>query len=240
MAIASSRRRMLLAALGAVVLFAAIYLVVGVSSEEWVDEPTEKAESASWRTSVSLAGSAVTFLATALSIGPLRVLRGGRPTVHLPWRRTFGVGGALFASGHLVVALTIHGSVLRPWHQFFRSRPTLSDPFTVLSSTRGLANWVGLGVATTLLVLAVLSRESWLRRLGATRWKTAQRAIYVAFGAIAAHAILYWRVEERLLPHQIIVLVPIITAAGLQASASVSLLARRRRNRPHLLDLPAD
>lgn len=227
----SSRARITVAALIAAALFITIFLLTGWSSELWVDEPTEKAESVTWRTSVSLAGTAVAFLALALSIGPVRVLRGGRPAIHLPWRRTFGVGGALLAVTHLLVALNIHGTALRPWHQFFSRRPTFSDPFVALSSTRGLANWVGLAAATTLVGLALLSRQSWLRRLGAVRWKAAQRAVYAAFLAIAVHALLYWRVEERLPLHQVIVLVPIVSATVLQVSAGVSVIARRRRHR---------
>lgn len=232
MALSPTNRRIALVTVGAVALFAVIYLSLGLSSERWVDEPTPKADSVSWRTSVSLAVSAVTFLAIALALGPIRVLRGGRPAVHLPWRRSFGVGGALLASAHLMVALTIHGRLLRPWHQFFSGRPSLSDPFTFLSSTRGVANWIGLGVATTLVALAILSRSSWMRRLGAIRWKAAQRAIYVVFLAVAVHAFLYWRVEERLLLQRVLVLAPIAAATALQLAARLSLATRGSEHQP--------
>jgi DMSO/TMAO reductase YedYZ heme-binding membrane subunit len=179
---------------------------------------------------------AVTFLAATLSIGPIRVLRGHRPAVHLPWRRTLGVTGSLLAVSHLLVAMNVHGRLWRPWDQFFTGRPSLDDPLIVLHDTRGVANYLGLTAASALVALALLSRNSWIRRLGAVRWKMAQRTLYVVFAVVALHAVLYWRVERRLAIHQFLVLTPIVAATGLQVAAAIASTVRARRRAP----VPAD
>lgn len=205
-----------------------IFLLLGLSPERWVDTPGRKASTIRWRGSVALATTAVAFVSTALAIGPLRVLRGGQPVVHDPWRRTVGVTGAVLAAAHLVVALSIHGSLRRPWEQFVHDRPTVSDPIVVLRGARGYANWIGLVVALLLVLLVVISRTSWLRRLGRHRWKAAQRLVYLVYPAILLHAVLYWRVERRLVGHRILVLVPITGVMGLQAWAATTMVVRKR------------
>lgn len=222
------------AAIAAAGLVVGIYLLLAITPELWVDRPVAKASSPRWRIATALADSAVMFLSATLAIGPLRVLRGGRPAVHLPWRRVLGVTGALLAAAHVLVALTIHGSLLRFLHQFFVTTPSFADPFTVRRSVRGYANWVGLAAISVLLVLAFVSRSSWLRRLGSRRWKLAQRSIYLAFAAIALHAFLYWRVEQRLVPHQVLVLTPIALAASLQLTAA-AVTVGRGRSAPELI-----
>ena len=223
-----SADRRVVAGLAACCLVIGLYLLLGLTPELWVDRPAEKASTPPWRIATALANSAVLFLSATLAIGPARVLSGRRPVVHLPWRRVLGVTGALLALAHMLVALTIHGTLLRALHQFFVATPTFTDPFPVRRSIRGIANWVGLAAITVLVVLAFVSRDSWLRRLGPSRWKLAQRSIHLAFAAIALHAFLYWRVEQRLLGHQLLVLTPVALTAALQMVATATVLARRR------------
>jgi DMSO/TMAO reductase YedYZ heme-binding membrane subunit len=227
----STYRHGLAAAVGLAVV-AALYLLLRLTPEVWVDNPGRKAASQTWLISTSLALSAVLFLSATLSVGPIRVLRGQGPAVHLPWRRALGVTGAILAMSHIVVALNVHGSLWRAWEQFFTGRPTLGDPIVILRGARGYANYLGLLAGGVLLGLAFVSRSAWLRRLSATRWKTAQRATYLALALVALHALLYWRVERRLLLHRALALVPILGAVILQLSAAATYTLRRRRSAP--------
>jgi len=92
-----------------------------------------------------------------------------------------------------------------------------------------LANYLGLLIGTSLLALAFVSRDAWVRRLGAGRWKIGQRATYLTLVLVALHALLYWRVERRLMLHRALVLAPIVVVASLQTSAAVVYTLRRRR-----------
>ena len=233
----STRRHRIVAAL-ALLVIAAVFMLLRLTPEAWVDHPGKKASSQTWLMSTSLALSAVLFLSATLSVGPVRVLRGQSPAVHLPWRRALGVTGAVLAVSHIVVALNVHGSLWRAWEQFFTGRPTLDDPIAILRGARGYANYLGLLAGSVLLGLAFLSRSAMLRRLGATRWKTAQRATYLALTLIALHALLYWRVERRLLLHRALVLVPILGTVMLQISASATYTMRRRRSAPPGMPAP--
>lgn len=225
----STRRHRIAAALALLVTSAA-FMLLRLTPEAWVDHPGRKASSQTWRTSTSLALSAVLFLSATLSVGPVRVLRGRSPAVHLPWRRALGVTGAVLAATHIVVALNVHGSLWRAWEQFFTGRPTLDDPIVIRGGARGYANYLGLLAGVALLGLAFVSRTAWLRRLGAARWKTAQRATYLVLALVALHALLYWRVERRLLLHRAMVLAPIIGTVILQISAAATHARRRRRS----------
>ncbi len=224
---ASTRRNAdrlaLTAAVGAVVGVAASSALLRLTPEQWVDHPGDKASSPTWILSTALAITAVVFLSATLSIGPVRVLRGAPPAIHLPWRRTLGVTAALLGVAHLTVALNIHGTMWRPWQQFITGRPTADDPFVLLLGARGVANLAGLSAAAALVTLGLLSRNRWMRRLGSTRWKSAQRFSYLVLVLVSLHAFLYWIVEERLLIHRAVVLVPVVVTVSLQGAAAVSL-----------------
>jgi DMSO/TMAO reductase YedYZ heme-binding membrane subunit len=223
------RRRHLIVTIAAVAVVATLYSLLGTTPETFVDNPGRKAANRTWLISTSLANAAVLFLCATLLVGPLRVLRGKKPIVHLPVRRTLGVAGATLGVAHIFFALNIHGSLPTAWEQFVTGRPTLDDPIVVLGGSRGLANYLGLLIGTSLLALAFVSRDTWVRRLGAGRWKIGQRATYLTLVLVALHALLYWRVERRLMLHRALVLAPIVVVAALQTSAAVVYTLRRRR-----------
>lgn len=122
---------------GAAGVAAAFYALSGASPELWADNPGVKAESVKWRISMTFADSALTLLSVALLIGPLRVIRGRAPAVHLPRRRQVGLAAAAFGAAHLVVGLSMHSDITRPWLAFATNWPSSSSslpiPFTVLA-----------------------------------------------------------------------------------------------------------
>ncbi len=193
-----------------------------------MDHPDPKADSPRWRISMALADTALLLLSVALAYGPVRVLSGRPPAVHLPWRRTIGVAAGMIAVIHLMVGLSVHGNIWRPWRSFVVARPSLDRPLPLLGGARGWANWLGLSAATILVCLVVISSNRWLRRLGAIRWKAAQRATYVAFVLVGAHAFHYWRVEQRLGWHRGVVLGLMAATVTLQLVAVVRLRTRAR------------
>ena len=61
----------------------------------------------------------------------------------------------------------------------------------------GLANYSGLLAGVIVVLLAAISNDCSLRRLGAGRWKRIQQLNYVLFAITIAHAILYQIIEKR-------------------------------------------
>ena len=218
-------RRMAITASGSILVVAMFMIVLGLSPERWVDNPGRKASSLDWRLSTALADTAVVLLAAALAIGPIRVLRGHRPATHRPWRRNLGVAAGSLAICHLIVGLSIHGDLLRPWASFITNLPTATQPLPLLLNSRGAANFIGLTAGTLLTVLIWISRDRWLQRLGTARWKAVQRLTYVVFLLIATHAFFYWRVERRIIAHRMIVL----TVMGLTVILQLTAAQRVRR-----------
>lgn len=150
-----------------VIVAATIFVVTGASPELWVDRPAPKAASTRWRLGVSLADTAWLLLGTSLVIGPIRVLRGGRPARHLPARRRISVVAAIFAAAHLVVGLSVHGDLSRPWRSFFSEVPSTGLPIPIRFSFLVLANWIGVATMVGLALLAAISNSASIRRLGA-------------------------------------------------------------------------
>ena len=123
------------------------------------------------------------LLAATLLVGPLLLIRGSRTPISSYLRRDLGLWCAAFAIAHVAVGFQIHGGG-RVISYFFTDG---SPNFTSF----GWANWLGL-VATLLVVgLVVISSDRALGRLGASRWKTSQRANYLLFAGVVAHAVLY-------------------------------------------------
>lgn len=215
-------------------LAAAIYVATGWTPELWVDRPARKAESIRWRLGVTLADTALLLLAFALMIGPIRVLRGGRPATHLPVRRRVGVVAGLAGLTHLVIGLSVHGDLSEPWMSFVTGWPSRADPVPITVSYLVLANWLGLAVAILLLVLVATSNRSMMRRLRAVRWKRVQRVSYVVLAGVAVHAIFYQRVEQRWLPHRVATLglVGLVVVVQSVAFVRVRRAAVRRQGGP--------
>ncbi len=223
-----SKRREVVVAVAALVLVGGLTVILGETPERWVDNPGRKASSPRWRSSVALADTAALLLACTLLYGSLRSLAGKRPARHLPWRRTIGVAAGLTALAHLTVGLSVHGDLARPWESFFVAWPSASQPIPFLRGKRGFANWVGAVVATLLVVLMMISNRASLRRLGGARWKNTQRSTYLVFGLVGIHAFYYWKVEQRLLLHRLMItgVMGMTVVLHFVAAARVSLRSR--------------
>lgn len=215
----------------AIVLFAGLVAALGLNNEPWVDTPDRKSDSATWRISTALADTNLVLLAITLLQGPLRVFKGGEPAVHLPWRRAFGVATAVTATAHVGFGLSIHADLWRPWSAFVTGRPTPGDPFPVLGGARGLANYLGAAALAVLIMLAVTSNKAMMRRLR-ERWKAVQRLSYLVVVIVAGHAVLYQRVEQRVILHRALVLAVVALAVAAQLGAWLVVTSRRHGQEP--------
>lgn len=225
--LAGRRQRWVVTATVAVALFAALIVVLGLSPELWVDHPDRKSGSAVWRISTALADTSLVLLAITMMQGPVRVLKGGEPAVHLPWRRSFGVAAAVTAAIHVGFGLSIHADLLRPWSGFVTGVPTLSDPFPILGGARGYANYLGIAALAGLAVLAGTSNKAMMRYLR-RRWKPVQRLSYLVGGVVLGHVLLYQDVEQRLFAHRALVLGVIGLAMVAQLVGWLVVSGRRR------------
>ena len=179
-------------------LAAILYYAFSYSTEMWVDIPKPKAESETWRLSMALAYTALTFVTVTLSIGPWYVLRHrATPMIHHALRRDIGIWTGILGLSHMLVGMLIHTNGWKIWTLFLRRLPSLSHPFPVRTNTFGFANYAGLFQASLLLLLLLISNNRVLRRLGPKFWKMLQRLNYVAFALIATHGILYQTIEQR-------------------------------------------
>ena len=148
---------------------------------------------------VASAFASLGFLAVAMSLGPLIVLRGGRPPKHLEWRRDLGIWAAVLGLAHVLVGLRVHfGGV---WSTYFVYGAADAGPAGGLRTDAiGMANWAGLLATTILIALLATSNNISIRRMGLDRWKWLQRTAYVYVLAVAAHGVVYQRLTARPLP----------------------------------------
>lgn len=209
-------------------LFVVVLLLTGQTPELWVDIPDRKADSMLWRFSVSAADTSVALLAATLLFGPIRVLRGGRPSIHRPWRRVLGIWAGIMALLHLSTAVFVHVR----WQNVWANWVEISPP-RLVGGDRGLANWLGLIQVVLVIMLLWLSRDAAVRMLGGRKWKWLQRSTYILVALVAAHALLYHRVEERIAAHR----APIVALFGLIVVAQLAgfaVVVWRRRTGPVL------
>jgi sulfoxide reductase heme-binding subunit YedZ len=166
------------------------------------------------RLSIATGYAALALLAFALSVGPLRAIRGRRLPLSIDLRRDAGICTAILGLTHVVLGLQVHhgGAILR----YFSS-----------VDKGGLANWTGLAATLLLVLLLGISSDWAVRRLGTGRWKRLQRLAYALLALVVAHTVLYQLVEERA--------PALVGAAAAVVGATVALQlagARRRARRP--------
>ncbi len=213
-----------------VALALGLLVLTGLTPERWVDIDQAKADTWNWRLSTASADTSLILLVATLTVGPWRVLRGRRPSIHRPLRRALGIWAGAMGLLHVAFALFIHANGLGVWENWFVSAPSLSDPFTLLRGKRGLANWIGLAQAGLIVVLLVASRDKALRQLGPVWWKRVQRSSYVLMGLIAVHVLLFQSIEQRINRHRIPVLLLLVFVVVVQLGAVVTV--RRRAASP--------
>jgi sulfoxide reductase heme-binding subunit YedZ len=189
---------------------------VGVAGAVYYLAPSSDAR---MRLSLGSAYVAIAFLTTTLTIGPLNAVRGARRPVSIDSRRDVGIWAAIWALIHTVVGLQVH--MRGRMSEYFLQpgdKPLLSR---VRHDMFGLANYSGLLAAIIVVVLAAISNDWSLRRLGAGRWKRIQQLNYVLFAITIAHAVLYQIIEKRSLPFVFTIGVFAATAVVLQIARAV-------------------
>ena len=222
-------KRHLLVALGAALSATALFFLLELSTEFWVDVTEgRKADGLLWRYNVATGSVALSLLVVTMSIGPIRVLRGRhRRAVQLPLRRVTGIWTAVFALLHFPGGLAIHSRGWEVWKPFTRIVPEFDN----LVDSFGVAFWAGLIALACLVVLGITSRDGSLRRLGAVRWKRLHRLAYAALGLVAVHALSMQYSERRDPRHATLTAMVLVVAVGLQAAGFVTLRRAGKRAR---------
>jgi methionine sulfoxide reductase heme-binding subunit len=147
------------------------------------------------RISIGTGYVGVIFLAAALIIGPLNILRGESNPLSTYLRRDIGIAAAIFAVAHTIVGLQIHMS--GDFAQYFFQRKANGQVGVVRFDAFGIANHLGLIAVLTSIVLLTISNNLSLRNLGPRRWKGIQRYAYLAAGLAVVHGLVYQIIEHR-------------------------------------------
>ena len=145
------------------------------------------------RFTMSTAYMGLFFLAAALIVGPLNVLRRIPNPLSTYLRRDIGIIAGILAIAHTIIGLLVH--LGDPVQYFFYRTPAGIDG--VRFDAFGIANHVGLIATLIILILLCISNNASLRRLGPEWWKRIQRWNYVAAIAVILHALLYQVVEKQ-------------------------------------------
>ena len=173
--------------------------------------------------SLGTAYASLIYLALALTIGPMHLLR-NRPNPISGWvRRDIGIWAGVLAVVHTILGLQVHlkGNIAR--YFFF---PDSADRLVpVRYDLFGIANYTGLVATLVFLLLLALSNNLSLRRLGPRRWKALQRWAYAGAVLVLVHGLLYQYLERRTLAFAAVFLLIVLAAATVQG---LGIRARRR------------
>jgi sulfoxide reductase heme-binding subunit YedZ len=173
------------------------------------------------RLSMATAYAGLLFLAAALIIGPLNVLRGLPNPVSTYIRRDAGIVAGALALAHTIIGLLVHFRGDPVQYFFYRTPAGIGS---LRHDLFGIANYVGLIATLIAIALLAISNDVSLRTLGATRWKRIQRWNYVGAILVIAHGLLYQVIEER---------IPAFIASLLVVAAAATIMQflgfRRRR-----------
>jgi methionine sulfoxide reductase heme-binding subunit len=165
-----------------------------------------------WRLSMATAYAGLLYLAAALSIGPINVLRGAPNPLSINLRRDIGIMAGILALAHTIVGLFVH---LRPdpiQYFFYRTPAGIGG---LRYDLWGAANDVGLLAALVVLVLLTVSNNLSIRIMGGATWKRIQRWSYIGAILVIVHGLLYQAVEKRK---------PVLVAAVLIVAVAVTMV----------------
>ena len=222
-------KRHLLLAIVAVALISTVFYAVGFSPERWIDVPNLKAEDGFWRLSLATAYTALCFLASALVIGPWRVLRNLPNPISTDLRRDIGIWAGIVALTHLTVGSLVHSRIpslasipqvwqgllwpmevatrVKIWPLFLSHWPDPAHLWHFIHPRLdriGFAVYLGLTQASLILLLLITSNNLSLRTLGSKRWKNLHRFIYVIWISIGLHAFTFQTLENRAIPIRLV------------------------------------
>jgi sulfoxide reductase heme-binding subunit YedZ len=166
------------------------------------------------RISIATAYAGLFFLAVALMIGPLNVLRASSNPLSTYLRRDIGIVAAILALVHTILGLQVHfgGDFL----QYFLRRTSTGDVGGIRLDAFGYANHFGLLATLIILMLVAISNNLSLRNLGPATWKAMQRWLYVGAVLVIVHALLYQALEGRERAFVACILIVAAATMGLQ------------------------
>lgn len=129
---------------------------------------------------------ALLLLALTLLVGPFNLMRARRTPLSSYLARDVGLAAATLSVAHIIFGfLTQHSDGILSY--FVEA----DDRTRILTTSFGLANWLGLAAVVIVAALTAISSDWALRALKAKRWKRIQRLNYVLFPLVIAHAVLY-------------------------------------------------
>lgn len=181
------------------------------------------------RASLATAYVGLGLLALTLSLGPLNVLRGRPNPVSFDRRRDAGIWSAVFGAVHTAIGLTVHFT--GRMHLYFLAPPEQRGLLGLRADPFGAANHAGLLAVALLLLLAVISNDRSLRRLGTARWRGVQRWAYLLAALTILHGALYQLLEKQRLPLVVLFVVVALVGLVLQLAGRRRVLAGRARVR---------
>ena len=175
--------------------------------------------------SVTTAYICVLLMATALLIGPSRVLRSGAPNpVNIYMRRDIGIWAALSGLAHLILGTvqSMNAAYISQYVEINNAVPSESARLELFLWGSVTAFVVGI----LLLLLLSLSSDAALRVLGTRWWKRLQRFAYLAFVLTVFHGLMFQVLEGRSI--SLIVLLAMIFIAVLLVQVAGFMAGRRQ------------
>lgn len=182
-----------------------------------------------FRWSMATAYASMALLVFGLMLGPINVLRGRPNPVSTNLRRDAGIWGGALGLLHVVIGLQVHlrGRMM----EYFVDPKRSGSLLPMRIDAFGVANYTGLFAGLILILLLALSNDLSLRRLGTQRWKTLQRANYVAMLLVLLHGIVYQLLEKRQLHFVAVFVVMAAVAVGWQLAGYIRTIRLNRDGR---------
>ena len=169
---------------------------------------------------------ALVLLALTLLVGPFNLLRGRRTPLSSYLARDVGIAAATLSVAHVIFGfLTQHSDGILSYSV------EADDRTRILTTSFGLANWLGLAAVVIVAALAAISSDWVLRSLKAKRWKRIQRLNYLLFPLVIAHAVLYGALLRVTSPYTALLgvcLVAVVVGQGVGMRLWRQRAARRR------------
>lgn len=175
---------------------------------------------------MSLAYTALVFLAVTLSIGPFYVLFRRPMPVNSYLRRDVGIWAGVLALTHMLFGVTMHTDNLQLWTLWLVEAE--GGGWTVRDGWFGIANFTGLAQSVILILVLFISNDVMLRRLGVKRWKNLQRLTYLALLLILLHGFAFHRAENRDTAVRVIFLTIIGVTILIQTAGFVAVWRKKR------------
>lgn len=187
------------------VISAVVYSVVYLVSDEAVID----------QLSIATAYLCLLLMASALSVGPLRLhLYNIVNPINIYLRRDIGIWAAVSGLIHLCLATSISMT-----SEYMQRYVDIAIAGISESARSGLFLWgtvMAFMAGLLLLLLLCLSNDALLRLLGARWWKRLQRLAYLTFALTFVHGLMFQILESRRLDLIGLTVIVVLTVVALQ------------------------